>query len=288
MSEPTPAHSDPDPSSIASPNAAPPLAATLARLAPHGAGAHVPPHPSGPWRAADELATDEQALAGLMATVGAAWRCERADVQAMRLVELWTWTVAFPGAAAIIADGRLPDLRAANVLLAFGEGAPWPPIALRRTRFRALAEDPASGHPDVHCTMRDRDELAAALHAELTEAHLAPLVSAAAALGRRSSRALWRGVGDRLAQAFVHAGDALGQPADGERLAARALAPGAPLPSSGSIDVRTFARADGSPERVLLRNGCCLYHRAPDSELCLGCPLIDDAARARRIAARGA
>lgn len=263
-----------------------PLAATLARLASHGAGVHAPPHPPGPWRAADELAQDDDAIAALLTQVGADWRCERRDVQAMRVVEVWTWTVAFPAAAAIVLDGRLPDVRAANVLLAHGPHAPWPPVALRSLRFAALAGDPASGHPDVERLAADRDALACALHAQLTDAHLAPLVARAAAFGGRARRALWRGVGDRVAQAFVLIGDALGAHAAGERLAACALAPGAPLPNRPLAIVRTFPRANGTDERVLLRDGCCLYYHVPEQgEYCLGCPLIDDDARAARIAA---
>lgn len=263
-----------------------PLADTLARLAPYGAGAHVPPHPDGPWRAADRLAQDEDAIAALLAQVGADWRCERRDVQAMRVVEVWTWTVAFPAAAAILVDGRLPDVRAANVLLAHGPDAPWPPVALRGRRFAALAGDPAAPHADVTHLAPDRDALARELHAQLTEAHLAPLVACAARLGGRARRALWRGAGDRIAQAFVLVGDALGEHAAGERLAGCALAPGAPLPNRPPVTVRAFPCADRSEERVLLRDGCCLYYHVPgEGEHCLGCPLVDDDTRAARIAA---
>jgi hypothetical protein len=267
-------------------DASSPLADTLARLAPHGAGAHAPPHPPGPWRAADRLAQDDDAIAALLAQVGAEWRCERRDVQAMRVVEVWAWTVAFPAAAAILLDGRLPDVRAANVLLAHGPDAPWPPIALRAPRFAALPGDAAADHADVTRLAPDRDALARELHAQLTEAHLAPLVERAAALTGRARRALWRGAGDRVAQAFVLVGDALGQPAAGERLASGALAPGAPLPNRPPVVVRAFPRADGSDERVQLRDGCCLYYHVPDAgEHCLGCPLLDDEARAARVAA---
>ncbi len=262
-----------------------PLAATLARLAPHGAGVQAPPCPPGPWRAADALAQDDDALAALLAQVGDDWRCERRDVQAMRVVEVWTWTVAFPAAAAILLDGRLPDVRAANVLLARGPGAPSPPIALRNLRVAALADDVNANHPDVAQLAPDRDALARELHAQLTDAHLEPLVTRVATLTGRARRALWRGAGDRVAQAFVLVGDAIGAHAAGERLAGCALAPGAPLPNRPRVVVRAFPRADGSDERVQLRDGCCLYHHVPgDGEHCLGCPLVEDAARAARIA----
>jgi len=38
---------------------------------------------------------------------------------------------------------------------------------------------------------------------------------------------------------------------------------------------------------VHLRHGCCLYYRVPGAPKCIGCPLVTDAERARRVAAEG-
>lgn len=35
---------------------------------------------------------------------------------------------------------------------------------------------------------------------------------------------------------------------------------------------------------VHLRHGCCLYYRVPGATKCIGCPLVTDAERARRVA----
>jgi ferric iron reductase protein FhuF len=50
--------------------------------------------------------------------------------------------------------------------------------------------------------------------------------------------------------------------------------------------VRTQRVGGGEPEtHVHLRAGCCLYYRVPGAPKCIGCPLVTDAERIRRVAA---
>jgi hypothetical protein len=105
-------------------------------------------------------------------------------------------------------------------------------------------------------------------------------------LTRRPRSALWRGASDRLAQALVLAGDEAGSRELGERAARRALALDGPLAGAVRIEV---VRVDGlggsrNDEPVLVRNGCCLWHRVPGEPKCSTCPLLPDHERGARLA----
>jgi ferric iron reductase protein FhuF len=113
-------------------------------------------------------------------------------------------------------------------------------------------------------------------------AELEPLVEQVNELSRRPRSALWRGAGDRLAQALVLAGEAIGEGGLGERAAGRALS--VPGPLRGRLRIEELIVA-GETERLLLRNGCCLWHRVPGEPKCSSCPLLDPAQRGARLAA---
>jgi hypothetical protein len=102
---------------------------------------------------------------------------------------------------------------------------------------------------------------------------------------RRPRSALWRGAGDRLAQALVLAGEELGVPEQGETAARRALA--IPGPLAGAVRFEEV-EAGGAAERIQIRNGCCLWHRLPDEDKCSTCPLLDRADRGERLLAERA
>jgi FhuF 2Fe-2S C-terminal domain len=88
------------------------------------------------------------------------------------------------------------------------------------------------------------------------EAHLAPLVDELS--GYRPRRALWRSVGDRIAQA------ALWVPAI--ELAEEILAAPTAFHAPAGFELR-----DGEPFRR--RTGCCLSHRCEGGTVCEDCPL---------------
>jgi ferric iron reductase protein FhuF len=93
---------------------------------------------------------------------------------------------------------------------------------------------------------------------------LAPAVEGGS--GGRSARVLWWHVGDRIADALLWCGEALGSPPAGLGLAERMLAPGVPF----AVPVA----ADASGHRRVRRT-CCLARRLPGEVACEGCPLRD-------------
>ena len=96
------------------------------------------------------------------------------------------------------------------------------------------------------------------------EAHLTPLVEALSAF--RARRALWRSVGDRLAQAALWCGEAFDERGPAWVLCGDALAAPSALRAPAGLELR-----DGRPFRR--RTGCCLSHRCAGGATCEDCPL---------------
>jgi Ferric iron reductase FhuF-like transporter/FhuF 2Fe-2S C-terminal domain len=258
-----------------------PLADTLEPLAGLGVETHIAPPEDDGWVPADRLARDPAGLQEALDEIGASLKTDRADVCAAQLLELWTWLVAAPAAAGIVVGSRLPDVSSGNVLLRPRGGlADWR-AGLRTTRFHALPSDPEAGHPDARAASDQRD-LLRRLQAMLVQEHLGPLVAALNRIGRRPERALWRGAADRVAGAFLWIGEQLGARERSYALARDAVGSAPPL----GAKVRTQRVGSGAQEtRVHLRAGCCLYYRAPAAAKCIGCPLVSDAERVRRVLA---
>lgn len=197
-------------------------------------------------------------LEAALAAAGESLGTDRRDIQGMRLVELWTWSLSVPASATLLAESRVPDVSRASVRLeddavAFDDG-----------EFYALHADPEAAHAHV---LADEAALVAQLETDLRE-HLAPLIERVNAATQRPRSALVRAVGDRLASALVWVGQTTGREA---RAAALARAAGA--------EVRTVA-----DQTVHVRAGCCLYYRIPGSVKCFGCPLLTDDDRRALIA----
>jgi Ferric iron reductase FhuF-like transporter/FhuF 2Fe-2S C-terminal domain len=254
-----------------------PLADTLEPLAGLGVVTHLGANEEEDgWIPADRLARDPEALAAALGEIGTALGTDRPDVCAAQLMELWTWLIAAPAAAGIVAGPRLPDVSAGNVLVRPRGGlADWR-AGLRSTRFHALRDDPEAGHSDAAEPASDEHELLDRLRAMLVQAHLAPLVTALNRIGRRPERALWRGAADRVAGAFLWLGEQLGA-----RERGRALARGA-VRSVPQLEAKVRVQRVNGTE-VHLRHGCCLYYRVPGAPKCIGCPLVTEAERVRRV-----
>jgi hypothetical protein len=261
-----------------------PIADTLAPLAGLGVETHLGAREGNGWAAAGRLAEDAGELRAALGEIAQSLGTDRDDVCAAQLIELWTWLVAAPAAAGLVAGARLPDVSSANVLLrARGGLADWR-VGLRSPRFHALPRDPDVRHPDA-VPAADERELLGRLGAMLVNAHLAPLVRRLNSLARRPERALWRGAADRVAGAFLWLGEQLGA-----RERSLALARGA-VGSAPQLAARVRIQRVGSgadETHVHLRHGCCLYYRVPGAPRCMGCPLVTDAERVWRVAAERA
>jgi Ferric iron reductase FhuF-like transporter/FhuF 2Fe-2S C-terminal domain len=253
-----------------------PLADTLSPLSELGVETRLGAREDDGWVAAERLARDAGELRAALAAIRRNLGADRDDVCAAQLIELWTWLVAAPAAGAIVGSGRLPDVSSRNVLLRPEGGLTAWRAGLRSTRFHVLPGDPEADHPDAVAAADER-ELLGRLGAMLVHAHLAPLVESLNRIARRPERALWRGAADRVAGAFLWVGEQLGA-----RERSRALARAA-VASQPALAAKVRVQHVGDT-RVHLRHGCCLYYRVPGAPKCIGCPLVTDAERARRVA----
>ena len=230
------------------------LRSALARIADARAGGYgllveQRSEPGDGWLAADDLVRDDGPLDGMVAAVARGAGIDHPPLGAEWLLEHHAWQGASLTAAAMM-SGWVPDLEPGNVLVKFKDGAIWG-IALRGGAV---------------CEVRGEEALARAGHGALV-AHVSPLLDALAARRLRAARALWRGAGDRVGQAFLWCAEAFGDPARAARLATLMIAPPSPL----HVPLRTARGDDGTPYHV--RASCCLYHRVPGGGLCVGCPL---------------
>jgi hypothetical protein len=203
------------------------------------------------------LAADEEAIRSAVERTADEIGTERADVAAQRIAEVWAWNLAAPAALLALEGGAPPAIAAGSV------AARLTPAPATTVLF-AFSDD-GSGGPR---------ELASGL-AEICR----PLIETLNRVSLRPRSALWHGVGDRLAGAFLYAGELAENRPRGEEMAAAALA--APGPLAANLRLQRVEVGDHS-EPVQIRNGCCIWHRVPGEEPCITCPLVCAADRERR------
>jgi hypothetical protein len=230
------------------------LDAALGRIAAAragGFGLFVARHaePGEGWLPAGDLARDDGPLDGLVDAMGRSAGTDLRQVGAEWLLEVLAWHGAALTAAAMMSGRWVPDLRPRNVLVGVEHGAVLG-LALR------------GGVVREHVTER---ALARAAHDALV-AHVEPVIDALVARRLRPRRALWRAAGDRVGQAFLWCAVAYDADARARRLAELMLH-GSPL----HVPLQSAVGDDGDPYH--LRASCCLNHRVPGAELCVGCPL---------------
>lgn len=202
-----------------------------ARLSGFGLAVCAAPPPAGDrgWRRAAD-GPPLPAPCALPPAVGATWQLEK-----------HAWFVAAAAVAALLVRGSMPPL--GGVWLRYGADGWAEGIAVPRDGWSA-----AGG----------------GLLAVRLEEHLAPVVDALSA--HRPRRALWRSAGDRLGQAAIWCGEALGDRDGALSLAADALAAPTALRAPAG-----FGIVDGLPFRR--RAGCCLSHRCDGGVECADCVL---------------
>ncbi|MFD7447662.1 iron-sulfur protein [Kitasatospora sp. NPDC059827] len=246
------------------------------------------------WYSGARLATDERALAVVLAgaeerIAAEHGRAPRPHVTASRLLHHYAWSVCLLVAGPWHLARRVPAVDPADLWL----HAPTGDLALR---------------PRGHVTLPGDDELRAELRAAVV-AHLEPVLAAFAGPTRRRDRALWGMVTDDLASAVWYLGrmldaqdDAAGGTAaggttaggataegvtageDAAVVAAAALLPGGTLPLPGAADFRRLRTPDGRDHHTRTRLGCCLYYAVgPEALACLTCPRTTDEERIRRF-----
>ncbi|MFF2145746.1 (2Fe-2S)-binding protein [Kitasatospora sp. NPDC058190] len=272
----------------------------------------VEPDPSAAdgWYSGAQLATDERALAAVLAgaedrIAAEHGRAPRPHVTASRLLHHYVWSACLLIAGPWHLARRVPAVDPADLWL----HAPTGRLALRPGGHVALAGGLAG---DLRGDLPGDDELRAELRAAVV-AHLEPVLAAFAGPTRRRDRALWGMVTDDLVSAVWYLGRMLGArdatardattrdatardattrdatardatAEDDAVVAAGALLPGGTLPLPGAADFRRLRTPDGREHHTRTRLGCCLYYAVkPEAVACLTCPRTSDEERLRRL-----
>ncbi|MER5972878.1 (2Fe-2S)-binding protein [Streptomyces sp. NPDC002055] len=234
-----------------------------------------------------------------------------AHAAALTLIAVYAGRVTAAAVLQWALDGRVPDLRAENVLVrpsGHGIGGVW----LRRNRMltgAATAGLPAAVRPGAAapaalcghvgtsageqasarpgpgsstCLPCFRAATLPLLHRAVLDEHLLPLADALHRRTRAGLRQLRGGVAHGCATALC------ASQADPDELALRwdefsARAPG----GIGQLgEVARVRRPDGTPRLVYLRRTCCLYYTSAEAVRCASCCLTGRAERLRAYAAR--
>jgi ferric iron reductase protein FhuF len=260
-----------------------PLAATLDRVSDAAGGIDVSAHPGVPdepgWVTVALLAADTDLLEELMSRIERGCGAENRAYSGTGLLRGYLWRALLPAVAALLAERRLPDLRAENVALRFGEGGFAEDLAFVGPRFAALPDDPEAAHPDA-VVLPSEDDLLAWLGGALAQTHLPALVPVLRDLRvRRGTRVLWRAAADVCAEAFMYVGQGMGREERALLLGEKLLS-GPALP--GPANYYLLEHAGGS-ETTRVRNACCLYYKVAVAA-CFTCPRTTHEERLRRVA----
>lgn len=262
-----------------------PLAETLERVAALESGIDLSARPGFPdepgWTTVAGLAEDRSLLEASLSRIECECGLENRAYAGTALLRSCLWRTLTPAVAALLTERRLPDLRAENVALRFGESGFAEDLAFAGARFVALPGDLDAGHPDA-IIRPSENAMLLWLRETLAESYLEALIPALRSLRmRRGTRTLWSVAADVCAEAFIFVGQGLGRAEEACALAERTLA--AP-PLSGPINCYIF-EYDGGSMLTRVRNACCLYYKLGKGA-CFTCPRTSDEERSRRMAAR--
>ena len=219
------------------------------------------------WVSTAALLGNDEHLPATLDRIGIEIGSARRDVQASILLEAYAWRLVLPLAGALVAEQRVAIPTLHDIALRPGEGRPTE-LLLRPGRFSALCNDRAAAHHGAR-PVRTPTALCE-IFEETLISHFEPLVVALNRGYGRSTRALWRTIGDRTATALLHAGLACKDRHTSEQLAHQILSGAPPLDVTPA-----YARIliDDRSVPVHLRRGCCLWWRTAAATYCATCPL---------------
>jgi len=212
--------------------------------------------PGGPWFPVTELLESDGAPAVLLTRMVGVSDVPGEHIRAEWLFESYARVLGELGTAFVIATGRLPELTAANLLMASRNGL-IAGVALRSCRMAAGAGGVGpAGNASAAESLR-----------ESLVALIGPFAAWFDRHGLRPEKTLWKSAADRIAEAALWAGRAFDEPEAARGLAAEILGNPGPL----RIPLETVVDPLGTERHS--RVTCCLAYRAAGGSLCFACPL---------------
>lgn len=237
-----------------------------------GYGVAVAAATGGPgWVGLDELLDDDRRFDATVDLVARGWGTDRSDIAGGALLADLAFSLLLRSATAFLAGRRTPLLAETGLAVRL-DGGSVAGVALGST-FACLAGDERAGDPGARVVDGDDHALLRLLLADF-EARHAPLVTRVHVRCRRPRSALWRQLGDAVAQAFLWAGEILSRREDAWAWGREAVAVGAAGLRSHA-GYRHFSHA-GVAQVGRVRAQCCLHHRTAAATYCFSCPLKGD------------
>jgi hypothetical protein len=263
---------------------APPLAATLARVASRSERWRMRlGHPTTPeWVPATAIA---EQLDDLLVRVGKHYGTADPAVTGTFFLKGYARGAAAAALICLATERRVPDVTPDNVAFRFGPDGIVQEATLAEPAFAALPDDPDAEHPTA-IVVPDVIALRRWLRDRFVCGHLAGIVPLLHQRTRRGPRALWGTASDTCSGALALLAEIEGT-----------------LEAAGKLDRESHAflssgppLIDSSPLRPIIQSDrlvagwkrvtCCLAYRLPNHGLCTSCPCVNQDEREQRIRAQ--
>lgn len=232
------------------------------------------------WISAPTLMQPESPyLIRLLEQAGVVYGTPDRQIWASFFMNSYAWLVASVSLGCYLAAERVPDLTPANVSLRFNQDAGYAAgISFANSRFWALPDDIAAGHPDA-TIMPDRAALRDTLRRQI-ETHMRDLIPALRAQASFGTRALWITVADRCAGFlfWLHQQRPDAIPRDQLVRETDALIHVPESPFNNPLTAIHTPDGCGDDPLTLQRGACCLNYKRPDGNYCESCPITRAAA----------
>ncbi len=210
-------------------------------------------------------------LEAVIAAVQQQLRTTAPNIVGSGVLQAYYWQLMITAVASYLLDGRIPHLGLENMWLRFN-ATRLEALALRTSRFTALATTTTGRHPDM-ALVADQAALRTVLRSELEE-HFGVVIDQ---LGRRlgcHAQGLWLVVADRLAGMLIwlmqHIDTSVTPATVEQELELLIRAPGSRL-NHRKVGLFTLTCA-GRTQAFLNRATCCYWYKMEDGDYCTTCP----------------
>ncbi len=212
--------------------------------------------PGDAWFPVSELLESDGAPAVLLSRIRGMSEVPADHIRAEWLFESYVRVLGELGAAFLLSVGRLPKLSPSNLLMASRDGL----IAGVALRSGLMDESVPGGGAGSDYSPAE------SLRDSLVEL-IGPFAAWFDRHGLRPEKTLWMSAADRIAEATLWAGRALGESDAAEDLLAELLSE----PGRLNIELETLVDPRGIERHK--RVTCCLAYRAAGGSLCFACPI---------------
>jgi FhuF 2Fe-2S C-terminal domain len=222
------------------------------------------PAPKHGWIEFDRLLDSDPLKASLFAQVAGVGARPPDHVCAEWMVESFARAITDLAGSCLVAERRLPDLSAENLVVATYKGMV-AATGVRTTAMTALEDDGEAVAAGARA-VPDWPGLAERM-ADGLASLLGPIIGWTDGNGLRPAKTLWQAAGDVSAQSLVWSGKAFDGRGFALELTRRLMAPDPPF----AVPVRRGV--DPAGEQFHLRTTCCLAYRTPEGGICRSCPI---------------